>query len=90
MHKLHKMCGKQHRLIIALAPLMVLCLFILAGCGYSNSDQGSTTTGEWWREHSKTNCDANCSTTPIQLTGMHKDVLTTLCILPIQQRRMSW
>lgn len=45
MHKLHKMCGKQHRLIIALAPLMVLCLFILAGCGYSNSDQGSTTAG---------------------------------------------
>ena len=45
MSKMHKMCGKQPRLVVALAPLMVLCLFILAGCGYSNSNQGSTTTG---------------------------------------------
>ncbi|BCL82642.1 hypothetical protein ccbrp13_51070 [Ktedonobacteria bacterium brp13] len=46
MQTVHKTCGKQHRLLFSLMTLLLLCLFILAGCGYSSDNNGqSSTTG---------------------------------------------
>lgn len=46
MQVVQKVRGKQSRLLFSLLTLLVLCLFVLAGCGYSgtaNGGQGSTT-----------------------------------------------
>jgi hypothetical protein len=44
MHVAHKVWGKQHRLLFSLLTLLVLCLFVLAGCGYSSTATGGQGT----------------------------------------------
>lgn len=47
MHSVHRMCGQRYHLMSLLASLLMLCLFILAGCGYSNGGgtQSATSNG---------------------------------------------